>query len=394
MSRPIQHEDAMTLLRDVSLLMVLAGVSLQTTATAETFSRELPEGVYRVTVEFGSNDAASVTTCKGEARRLYVLRERVPKGGCVARTFLVDVHRAEFPGGRVSLKGREQATANWDDRLTLDFLGEASAVRRVSVEALAPDEAVTRIFLAGDSTVTDQAREPYAGWGQMLPVFFGPEAVVANHAESGLALASFRGGQRLDKILAHLRPGDVVLIQFGHNDQKAKGEDAGAFAGYTALLREFVDRIRDREGKPVLVTSVARRRFDDTGRVVESLGDFPEAVRRVAKEKGVPLVDLNAMSKRLYQALGVEGSKAVFLHVPAGTYPGQAEPIRDDTHFSAYGAYQIARCVVEGIRTGVPDLAPLLAAGVTPFDPAHPDPQDSVSIPASSLEVLAVPDGR
>lgn len=383
----------MTFLRGVSLVVVLAGGWHQA-ATAETFSRALPEGVYRVTVEFGSDDAASVTTCKGEARRLYVLRERVPKGGCVARTFLVDVHRAEFPGGRVSLKEREQATANWDDRLTLEFLGEASAVRRVSVEALAPDEAVTRIFLAGDSTVTDQAREPYAGWGQMLPVFFGPEAVVANHAESGLALASFRGGRRLDKILAHLRPGDFVLIQFGHNDQKAKGEDAGAFAGYTALLREFVDRIRDREGKPVLVTSVARRRFDDTGRVVESLGDFPEAVRRVAKEKDVPLVDLNAMSKRLYQALGAEGSKAVFLHVPAGTYPGQAEPIRDDTHFSNYGGYEIARCVVEGIRTGVPDLAALLAANVTPFEPAHPDPQDSVSIPASSFEVLAVPDGR
>lgn len=383
----------MTLLRVVSLVVVLAGGWHQA-ATAETFSRELPEGVYRVTVEFGSDDAASVTTCKGEARRLYVLRERVPKGGCVSRTFLVDVHRAEFPGGRVSLKERERATANWDDRLTLAFLGEASAVRRVSVEPLAPDEAVTRIFLAGDSTVTDQAREPYAGWGQMLPVFFGPEAVVANHAESGLALASFRGGRRLDKILAHLRPGDFVLIQFGHNDQKAKGEDAGAFAGYTALLREFVDRVRDREGKPVLVTSVARRRFDDTGRVVESLGDFPEAVRRVAKDKDVPLVDLNAMSKRLYQALGAEGSKAVFLHVPAGTYPGQAEPIHDDTHFSNYGGYEIARCVVEGIRTGVPDLAALLAANVTPFDPAHPDPQDSASIPASPFEVLAVPDGR
>jgi len=383
----------MTFLRGGVLVVLLAGGWRQA-ATAETFFRTLPEGVYRVTVEFGSESAASTTTCKGEARRLYVLRERVPKGGSVARTFLVDVRRAEFPGGRVALKEREQVTATWDDRLTLEFLGEAPAVRRVSVEALAPDAAVTRVFLAGDSTVTDQAREPYAGWGQMLPVFFGPEAVVANHAESGLALASFRGGRRLDKILAHLRPGDFVLIQFGHNDQKAKGEAAGAFTGYAALLRGFVDRVRDRGGKPVLVTPVARRRFDDTGRVVESLGDFPEAVRRVAKEKDVPLVDLNAMSKRLYAALGVEGSKEVFLHVPAGTYPGQDEPIRDDTHFSSYGAYEIARCVVEGIRTGVPDLAALLAANVTPFDPAHPDPQDSVSIPASPFEVLAVPDGR
>ncbi|MFM7242653.1 MAG: rhamnogalacturonan acetylesterase, partial [Planctomycetaceae bacterium] len=345
-------------------------------------------------VELGADDVASVTTCKGESRRLFVLGARVPKGGRVVKTFLVDVHRAEFSGGRVTLKERERGTANWDDRITLEMLGDPPGVRSVSVEPLAPDAAITRIFLAGDSTVTDQAREPYAGWGQMLPSFFGPGAVVANHAESGLALASFRGGRRLDKILAQLRPGDFVLIQFGHNDQKAKGEAAGAFAGYATLLAEFVDRIRDREGRPVLVTSVARRRFDDTGTVVESLGDFPEAVRRVADDKDVPLVDLNAMSKRLYQALGVEGSKDVFLHVPAHTYPGQSEPIRDDTHFSAYGAYEIARCVVEGIRRDVPGLAPLLAADVEPFDPGHPDPPDSVSIPASPFEVLAVPDGR
>ena len=131
------------------------------------------------------------------------------------------------------------------------------------------------------------------------------------------------------------------------------------------------------------------------GGVVESLGDFPEAVRRVASARHVPLIDLNAMSKRLYQALGVEGSKAVFLHVPAGVYPGQPEPIRDDTHFSNYGAYEIARCVVEGIRGGVPELAPLLAADtVRPFDPAEPDPFAAVAIPPSLFEVLAVPDGR
>ena len=383
----------MTLLRGAASLVLLA-CGWPRAAAEETFSREAAEGVYRVTVEFGCDEADSVTTCKGEARRLFVLGERVPKGGSVAKTFLVDVHRPEFPGGRVALKQREQGSPTWDERLTLEFLGGAADVRDVVVEPLAADAAVTRVFLAGDSTVTDQAREPYAGWGQMLPSFFGPRAVVANHAESGLALASFRGGRRLDKILAQLRPGDFVLIQFGHNDQKAKEERAGAFAGYSTLLREFVDRIRDREGKPVLVTSVARRRFDDTGAVVESLGVFPEAVRRVALEKDVPLIDLNIMSKRLYQALGAEGSKEVFLHVPAGTYPGQDAPLADDTHFSSYGAYEIARCVVEGIRSGVPDLAALLADDVQPFDPEHPDPRHSVAIPESPFEALAVPDGR
>ncbi len=100
------------------------------------------------------------------------------------------------------------------------------------------------------------------------------------------------------------------------------------------------------------------------------------------------------MSKRLYQALGAEGSKEVFLHVPAGTYPGQDPPIADDTHFSSYGAYEIARCVVEGIRSGMPDLAALLADDIIPFDPARPDPVEAVAIHPSPFEVLAVPDGR
>lgn len=373
----------------VALLQVRAGFG-----EPERFSRDVPEGIHRVTVEFGGDDVESVTTCKGESRRLFVLGERVPKGETVSRTFLVETRRREFPGGRVALKDREVGTATWDEQLTLEFLGDPARVRSVAVEPLPADAPVTRIFLAGDSTVTDQPREPYAGWGQMLPVFFGPRAVVANHAESGLALASFRGGRRLDKILSQLRPGDFVLIQFGHNDQKAKGDAAGAFPGYTTALEEFVGAIRKRAGRPVLVTSVARRRFDDAGQVVESLGDFPEAVRRVAAARDVPLIDLNAMSKRLYQALGAEGSKALFLHVPAGVYPGQSEPIRDDTHFSNYGGYEIARCVVEGIRTGVPELAPLLAATVRPFDPAAPDPFAAVAIPPSPFEVLAVPDGR
>ena len=381
-------------LRSLTGLLILLVASPMRADEPAGFSREVPEGIYRVTIVFGGDDVASVTTCKGEARRLFVLGERVPKGASASRTFLVDTHRRGFSGGNVSLKAREVGSANWDDRLSLEFLGESPRVRSVEVEPLPADAPVTRIFLAGDSTVSDQTREPYAGWGQMLPLFFGPDAVVANHAESGLTLSSFRGGRRLEKILAQLRPGDFVLIQFGHNDQKAKEHAAGAFGGYTASLVEFIGKIRKLGGKPVLVTSVARRRFDETGKVVESLGDFPEAVRRVAKDQRVPLVDLNAMSKRLYQALGAEGSKALFLHVAANTYPGQDEPIRDDTHFSNYGAYEIARCVVEGIRDGVPELANVLATDVTPFDPEHPDPQGSVAIPASPFEVLAVPDGR
>ncbi len=351
-----------------------------------------PEGIYEVTVEFGAADADSVTTVKAEARRLMALNVAVPKGRTEIRRFLVDVRRPEYAGGRVALKGDVAGMPSWDDGLSLEFLGAAGRARILSVQ---PAEAsVLRVFLAGDSTVCDQRYEPYVGWGQALPLFFGPKVAVANHAESGRALRSFKGERRFDKILAQLRAGDFVLIQFGHNDQKEKGEGVGAFTTYAASLREYVGAIRAKGAKPVLITAVARRRFDDQGKVFESLGDFPEAVRRVAKELSVPLIDLNASSKQVYQALGVEASKLALLHYPANTFPGQTTPLRDDTHFGAYGAYEMARCAVEGIRTGVPELAPLLAASVVPFDPSHPDDPSKVVIPASPLVKGEKPAGK
>jgi lysophospholipase L1-like esterase len=351
-----------------------------------------PEGIYEVTVEFGAADADSVTTLKAEARRLMALNVAVPKGRTEIRRFLVDVRRPEYAGGRVALKGREDGTPSWDDSLSLEFLGASGRARLVSVRPA--DASVIRVFLAGDSTVCDQKTEPYVGWGQALPLFIGPKAAVANHAESGRALRSFKGEHRFDKILSQLRSGDFVLIQFGHNDQKEKGEGVGAFTTYADRLREYVAAIRAKAGKPVLITAVARRRFDDQGKVFESLGDFPDAVRRVSKELSVPLIDLNESSKQVYQALGVEPSKLALLHYPANTFPGQTSPLHDDTHFSAYGAYEMARCAVEGIRTGVPELAPLLADTVVPFDPKHPDEPAKVIILASPLVKGDKPEGK
>jgi lysophospholipase L1-like esterase len=320
--------------------LVLLACGWPRAAAAETFSREAAEGVYRVTVEFGCDEADSVTTCKGEARRLFVLGERVPKGGSVAKTFLVDVHRPEFPGGRVALKQREQGTPTWDERLTLEFLGGAAGVRDVVAEPLAADAAVTRVFLAGDSTVTDQAREPYAGWGQMLPSFFGPRAVVANHAESGLALASFRGGRRLDKILAQLRPGDFVLIQFGHNDQKAKERAPPAPSPATRRLLRGVRGPRSATGTAGPCSSPRSPAGGSTMRVqvVESLGDFPEAVRRVAAEKERaahrPQRDVEAALPGARRRRGARPCSCTCRPAPIRARPRRSA---DDTHFSSYG---------------------------------------------------------
>jgi len=250
-----------------------------------------------------------------------------------------------------------------------------------------------KVVLAGDSTVASQPTPPkdrptLAGWGQMLGEFM-PGVTVVNHARSGTSTKSFRDIGLWDRVLK-----EKVLIQFGHNDQKEKGEGVGAFTSYSNRLRNYVKALRSKGANPILVTAVARRRFDADGKVVESLGDFPEAVRRVAAELKVPLVDLNASSKQLYQALGVEKSKLALLHVPANTYPGQKAAIADDTHFSAYGAYEMARCVAEGLRMAEPTLAAHLRPEVLRFDPAKPDDPASLGIPASAPRDFVKPDGK
>ena len=163
---------------------------------------------------------------------------------------------------------------------------------------------VPTIYIAGDSTSTDQPREPFNSWGQMLTRFFKPEIAIANHGESGESLRGFLGENRWAKLLSVIRPGDYVLIQMGHNDQKEKGEGVGAFTSYKSDLKRFVSDTRQHGATPVLVTSMNRLTFDAAGKITNSLGDYPEAVRQAAKEENVALIDLNAMSKLFYEALG------------------------------------------------------------------------------------------
>src|SRR5205823_3705770 len=107
-----------------------------------------------------------------------------------------------------------------------------------------------------------------------------------------------------------------------------------------------------------------------------------------------PLIDLNAMSKVLYEALGPEASKKAFVHYPAGSLPGQEKELKDDTHFNAYGAYELARCIVEGIKANRLGIARFLVDDVPAFDPAHPDPVARWSLPASPASTLTAPEGR
>lgn len=354
------------------------------------YSVKVPEGMWRVTVLLGAPDRAGETTVKAESRRLMLESVRTEPGEQIERSFLVHVRTPALrpppenaPGGNaVRLNEREMGVLHWDDKLTLEFNGASPAVSRIVLE---PANEVLTVHLAGDSTVTDQPAEPAASWGQMLPVMLGPDVAVANHAESGETLKSFLTGLRLDKLLSGVRPGDFVLIQFGHNDSKRQWPQTYAEPGttYDAYLRVYIAEVRRRGATPVLVTSVHRRSFDDAGRIQNTHGEYPAAVRNVAAAEHVPLIDLTAMSARFYEALGPERAPLAF---NAGG--------RDATHHNNYGAYQLARAVAAGLCTVVPDLAPRVPEKYRFYDPGKPDDPEHFGLPESPARSSISPRGN
>lgn len=352
---------------------------------AAVFAVDLEEGNYDVSLRIGSDSEAGNTAIKAEARRLFFREVATEAGEFEERRFTVNVRQPEFgDGGEVRLKDREEGPpmiASWDRWLTLEFNGEAPKVAEVSIE---PNPEAVTVFLAGDSTVTDQRNEPWSGWGQMLPSFFRQGVAVSNHAESGLALFSFEGQRRLQKVLSMMNEGDYLFIQFGHNDQKDRREGAGAFTTYRKDLGTFVEAFRSKGGKPVLVTPMERRRWSG-GKPTTTLDDYAAAVRQAGEEMEVPVIDLHRMSLEFYAALGETGSQDAFVFYPAGSWPGQFGELKDNTHHSPYGGYELARCVVEGIRAGLPGLAEHLRDGVGDFDPSKPDAPASVAIPPSPV---------
>jgi lysophospholipase L1-like esterase len=339
---------------------------------ATQFSIRVPEGNYRVTVRLApGRRALAALDLLAEQRRLMAQTVTPDRSLAVERQFIVNVRTPTLgelppnaPGGtQVHLKTREMDSADWDDKLTLEFLPDPTPLESISVERVE----LPTLYLAGDSTVTDQPLAPDASWGQRLPALFAPEIAIANHAESGETLKSFVTEQRLDKLLSRLRAGDWVMIQFGHNDQKTQWAQtySDAATTYRAWLRTYLAEIRRRGATPLLVTSPERRNFDDTGHIVRTLGDYPEAMRIVAREERVALIDLNEMSIRVYEALGPQVAPRAF-----------ADGGNDRTHFDEYGADLLARCVVAGLlgaREFSAGLETHLSDRNPHFDPDHPE---------------------
>ena len=218
-----------------------------------------------------------------------------------------------------------------------------------------------RIFLAGDSTMAEKLPEkrPETGWGEMLQDWFPTdEVVVINHAKNGRSTRTFIEEGRWDRLLAEAKPGDYVFIQFGHNDQsKSKPERYTPPEAFKSNLSRFVSDVIARGAQPVLLTPVARRRFDENGEYYESHGVYPDLVRAVAVSSGVPLIDLHASSMLFLQAYGAGRSRELFLWLDPQENANYPDGVEDNTHFSPKGARAMASLVMQGILQNLPALA-------------------------------------
>jgi lysophospholipase L1-like esterase len=341
-------------------------------------------GTYRVTLTLGGAVASDITV-KAELRRLMLTDMAVPAKGTRTASFLVNVRTPEIAGGgAVRLKAPRENGAEgvaWDRRLTLEFNGRNPGVRAITVEPVT----VPVIYLLGDSTVCDQSGEPYASWGQMLTAMIGPRAVVANHGESGESVVASNDRGRFAKILGEIRPGDLFVVQFGHNDMKDKAKDPQAATKYRDGLVAWARAVQGKGANAVIVTPMNRHSFVD-GHVVNTLEEYPDMARAAAKMSGARLIDLNAQSKTLYEAFGEQPSLALFKHDADGSNA-------DTTHHSPFGAWELARIVASDLAHADLPVSGSVKAAFRSFDPAHPDASADFHVPPSPTKLAMRPLG-
>lgn len=221
------------------------------------------------------------------------------------------------------------------------------------------------IFLVGDSTVADKPYKtgnPEKGWGQVFPLYFKEGVKIDNNALNGRSTKSFMDEGHWAKVLELVQPGDYVIIEFGHNDQKIESLDryADPDSAYRINLKKYISDTRAKGGKPVLATPIVRRRFDEDGKFYDTHTTYPDVVREVADSENVPLLDLHKQSMELLKAYGEQSSKKLFLHLNSGEYESLPKGKADDTHLSGSGAFRIADLVVAGMRTAIPELVQYL----------------------------------
>ena len=294
-----------------------------------TFVADVPNGNYIVTLLIGDAHAPTHTSLKTNGEHVVLQNYETVLGQYAREQFGVNVRNGQ---------------------LKLSFGGLAPRLNAVTI--IQTSQQVT-IYLAGDSTVTDPDVDgfPFSGWGQMLNYYFRHDVVVANHAIGGRSSKSFISEGRLDKILDEIKEGDFLFIQFGHNDQKSDEERyTDPKTTYPEHLQKYIDAARSKKATPVLLTSVHRRNYDNNGGIINSHTTYLDAVRTLAEDDNVALIDLADRSKQLFEELGEEATKSIFLWGEPGEWINSSNGVKDNTHFQEQGSLQIAQLVVQGIR--------------------------------------------
>lgn len=208
------------------------------------------------------------------------------------------------------------------------------------------------IYIAGDSTAATKAfdKRPETGWGQMIQEYFDSNVEIKNFAVNGRSSKSFIDEKYLDRILESIKEDDFLFIQFGHNDQKADVErHTEPFSTYKEYLNKYIVGARVARAKPILLTSVHRRFFDQDERIKDTHGDYLVAMRELARDMNVPLIDVAVKSKDLFDKIGVENTKKIFLWLTVGEKSNYPNGVEDNTHFCEEGAKAIAELIAKAI---------------------------------------------
>lgn len=260
----------------------------------------------------------------------------------------------------------------------------AASVPMMAMAMPEPTDTVT-VFMIGDSTMANKplAKENQErGWGQMLPIYLQGKIKVDNHAVNGRSSKSFMDEGRWDKVMEKLRPGDFVIIQFGHNDEKEKSPDRYTVPGgsFDDNLRRYVNDTKSKGATPILMNSIARRNFppnagldiasesDDKQKdwkgkypnegviLVDTHGAYLDSPRNVAAETGVTFIDMNKLTHKLVQELGPSASRDLFMWIPADTYEFCPKGKIDNTHLNVLGGIMVSRLAVNALAAQVPEL--------------------------------------
>ncbi|MBY0535928.1 MAG: rhamnogalacturonan acetylesterase [Chitinophagaceae bacterium] len=216
------------------------------------------------------------------------------------------------------------------------------------------------LFMAGDSTMSIKETKAYpeTGWGMPFVYFWDSSVTVVNKAKNGRSTKTFISEGLWKSICDNIKPGEYVFIQFGHNDEaKDKVERYTTPEEYTTNLLKFVNETKAKQGIPVLLTPVSRRRFDKEGKATETHTEYSALVRTLAAKENVLMIDLDKLSMDLYQQFGAENSKWLFLQLQPNEHPNYPEGKNDNTHFNELGARLVAQLVLSEIKKQIPELA-------------------------------------